>query len=148
MLRISVLAVSLGVIGSATLAQSSEPVTWTGVLQSTSTIDCVAQSEPELERAISCYEAALVSCSDLTDHKSCLEDAVDELKRLLPLYNLHEQVKAIAMQYDPARCHEFEIVEHELPEAEFLLQCQFTALMTQVTAGHVASIWEELHFRN
>ena len=116
MLRISVPA-SRWAIGSATLAQSSEPVTWTGVLQSTSTIDCVAQSEPELERAISCYEAALVSCSDLTDHV-LPKDAVDELKTSAAGHP-YEQAKEIAMQYDPARCHEFEIVEHELPEDEF-----------------------------
>lgn len=148
MLRRSILAVSLGVIGSASFAQSSEPVTWTGVLESASTSDCVAQSEPDLKRAISCYEVALGGCMDITDHKSCLEDAIDELKRLLPLYNSHEQAKEIAMQYDPARCHEFEIVEQDLSKGEFLLQCQFTALVTQVTAGHVALIWGELHFQN
>jgi len=81
-------------------------------------------------------------------HKSCLEDAVDELERLLPLYNSHEWAEEISMQYDPARCREFEFIEHGLPRNELLLQCQFTALWTQVTAGHIASIWGELHFQD
>lgn len=82
------------------------------------------------------------------EYKSCLEDAVYELERLLPLYNSHERAEEISMQYDPARCHEFAIIEHDLPRDEFLLQCQFTALATQVTAGHIASIWGELHFQD
>lgn len=146
MLRRSILAVSLGVIGSASFAQSSEPVTWASILESTQ--DCVARSEPDFERAISCYDVALGHCMEKVEYKSCLEDAVNELERLLPLYNAHERAEEISMQFDPARCHEFAIIEHDLPREEFLLQCKFTALATQVTAGHIASIWGQLHFQD
>lgn len=145
-LSMSFLAVSLGAIGSISFAQEPRHVTWTEELARAS--DCVAQSEPDFERAVSCYEGAIGYCVGKKIYRQCLKDSAGELRRLLPLYNSHKHATEIALQYDPSRCVEFQELEHDLPEEEFLLQCQFTALLTQVIAGHVASVWGELHFQD
>lgn len=150
LLRAKAIVFLAGLIGSPSIAQDINFSTWIEHLEEAR--ECVAQSEPDFERAIWCYEAALetefFNCVKKTDPKPCLEDTIGELRKLLPLYNSHKWAQEAALQYDPSRCHGLIAEEGGLPKDVSFLYCQFTALSTQVTLGHVVSIWGELHFQD
>jgi hypothetical protein len=134
-------------IAAPSFAQDPEPFNWAAALESTR--DCIARSEPDFERAISCYDGVLDHCINrASEYRPCLENAVHEFEQILPLYSSHELAEEIAMQYDPDRCFEFDMTGLDLPRDELSLQCQFTALGTQITAGHIASIWGGLPFQD
>lgn len=104
---------------------------------------CILQSKPDARRAFECYDLKALACVSADGFKSCLQGRIEELVVLLPLYNKHENAVEIASQYDPARCEGLAAQAPDLPQDQVILQCRFTALMTQVTAGHIASIWGE-----
>jgi hypothetical protein len=148
-LRATTLAVSLGFAGSPSLAQSSDLTTVIDNLDNAR--ECVLRSEPDFERAISCYQdhmLTMLDCFEASDAKTCLESLVVQLRQLQPVFNTHERAQEIALLYDASRCHGVRADENGLPKDVLFLQCQFIALSTQVTAGHVASIWGELHFKD
>ena len=148
-MRSTIAAIILGVAVCPAFAEDNKPISWVAALESAE--DCIEQSKPDFERAIACYEHAIASCvvSVPTDeYKLCLERSVEELTGLLPLYNSHTHAEAIALQYDPDRCEKFDNPVDNLPEEELLMQCKFIALLTQITAGHVASIWGELRLQD
>ena len=124
-------------------ADEETQITWASTLEEAH--PCIVESEPNFRRAISCYEPIMSLCisASVAEYKPCLENSVRELRGLLPSYNSHSLAEKISAQYDPLHCHEFEN-DSNLPDTEFILQCEFTALATQVTAGHIASIWGEI----
>ena len=143
-MRSAIVLLLLGVLTTSALADDIGPGFWTETL--TNAEHCVEQSTPDFEKAMACYEEALVACLlvPTDEHKLCLEVSVKELRDLLPMYNSHRQAEAIAQKYDPKRCEALSDPAEGLQTDEFLLQCELTSLATQVTAGHIASIWGEI----
>jgi hypothetical protein len=126
-------------------AEETPAISWTSTLKNVR--GCVAESKPDMRRAVDCYKETIAACvsrpSD--DYQACLEDAVTELMVLFETYNLRNLDPELAAQNSPERCQDFveENTPSELPEDEFLLQCEFTALSRQVVAAHIESVWGE-----
>lgn len=137
----TVLALLLSFAAHSATADGATSTTWTTTLQDAEA--CVAQSEPDVARAIDCYSASIGDCVGKPGDQflGCLRRNIDELYDLLSLYTSHSQAKDIAARYDPARCPGMYDETLGLAQDEFVALCEFTALSTQVTAGHIASIW-------
>ncbi|WP_299151654.1 hypothetical protein [uncultured Tateyamaria sp.] len=144
-MRSLMVVVQFGVLASSALADGIDPALWRKTLNKAQ--HCVEQSKPDFRKADQCYEEAIEFCAiQVFDdyYEPCLEQSVKELKLLLPLYNSHRQAEAIARQYDPKRCEQFKNETQGQSDYQFFLQCEYVALVTQVTAGHIASVWGEI----
>ncbi|MEM1152293.1 MAG: hypothetical protein AAGI03_17400 [Pseudomonadota bacterium] len=124
-------------------ADETGAIRWTTALEEAT--PCVAESEPDTKRAISCYEPAITACVSkrFDQYQACLEDAVKELRILFETYNLRDLDPELAAQNAPERCRTF--VDESKPagmsDAEFLALCEFTALIRQVFTAHMHSVW-------
>ena len=123
------------------LAEGSDQWSWEAELEKAA--PCISESKPDLNRALECYDLDVMFCGSTEDRKTCSHNGIHELASLLPRYNKHKLGQALGMVWDPAKCEGSYGPEISQTKEDFLLLCRLTALLNQVTAGHIASIWGE-----